>query len=84
MADKWSVALEKLKKGDVTPSLLAALSEVFEEWAREPERLKNLSTRDTISLVNALLGAQKVQATVESKASQEDAFSARLELAKDA
>ena len=84
MADDWTKALEKLKQGDVTPALLTALSTVFEEWARDPEKLTSLSVRDTISLVNAVLGAQKVQATVEAKAQNDDAFSARLQLVKDA
>ena len=79
---QWATALAKLKRGDVTPSLLAALSVAFEEWARDPERLKGLSVRDTISLVNTLLGAQKVQAQVQGKVISDDAFSARLELVK--
>ena len=82
MDAEWVRAIEKLKAGDVTPALLTALSTVFEEWARDPEKLTSLSVRDTISLVNAVLGAQKVQVQAEAKATGDAAFNERLRLVK--
>jgi hypothetical protein len=83
MNERYRKALLSLEKGDVTPALIAAVSEVVEAWGENPERLRGLSVRDTISLINALTQAQKHVAKGEAGGDTEDVFKARLQLVKE-
>lgn len=81
MADKDKI-LRAIRKGDVEPALLATVEKMVEGWLDNPDALKTMSVRDKISVINCLTTVQKNKGSVSID--QEDAFTSRLKLVKDA
>ena len=78
MNTDFDSAIASLKKGDIKPSLIAALTHVVEGWRDDPSKLRGLSVRDTVSLINTLVQAQKLETSTKTGGDAEDVFKARL------
>ena len=78
MSSDFDSAIASLKNGDIKPSLIAALTQVVEGWRDAPAKLRGLSVRDTVSLINTLVQAQKHETSTWAGGDVEDVFKARL------